>query len=105
MSHDEDDIKYECDFVVPKDFGEIGAILVENEHHQEMYLNNITLDGLQDGTLIVNCNSWIASKSDNPEKRVFFTDKVSTTELSNKYINTNNCVHNICQYTRIFNLR
>ncbi|XP_057482892.1 linoleate 13S-lipoxygenase 2-1, chloroplastic-like isoform X2 [Actinidia eriantha] len=75
VSRDKDDIKYECDFVVPKDFGEIGAILVENEHHKEMYLNNITLDGLQDGTLIVNCNSWVASKSDNPEKRVFFTDK------------------------------
>ncbi|GFZ20737.1 lipoxygenase 2 [Actinidia rufa] len=75
VSRDNDDIKYECDFVVPEDFGEIGAILVENEHHKEMYLNNITLDGLQDGTLIVNCNSWVASKSDNPEKRVFFTDK------------------------------
>ncbi|GFZ20736.1 lipoxygenase 2 [Actinidia rufa] len=75
VSHDEDDIKYECDFVVPKDFGEIGAILVENGHHKEMYLDNITLDGLQDDTLIVNCNSWVASKSDNPEKRVFFTNK------------------------------
>ncbi|PSR86859.1 Linoleate 13S-lipoxygenase [Actinidia chinensis var. chinensis] len=75
VSRDEDDIKYECDFVVPKDFGEIGAILVENEHHEEMYLNNITLDGLQDGTLIVNCNSWVASKSDDSEKRVFFTNK------------------------------
>ncbi|XP_057483769.1 linoleate 13S-lipoxygenase 2-1, chloroplastic-like [Actinidia eriantha] len=66
-----DEVKYECKFTVPKEFGEIGAILVENEHHKEMHFMDITLDN----GLTVNCHSWVAPKSENPNKRIFFTDK------------------------------
>ncbi|KAK3015479.1 hypothetical protein RJ639_005784 [Escallonia herrerae] len=72
---DENEVKYEFDFAVPDEFGEIGAVFVENEHHKEIYLKNITLDGFPNGTINVTCNSWVHPKSDNQEKRVFFTNK------------------------------
>lgn len=75
VSQDDDDVKYECDFVVGGDFGEIGAILVLNEHHTDMYFKTIALEGLINGTVTVNCNSWVAPKSAKQEKRVFFTNK------------------------------
>lgn len=68
-------VKYEADFVVPTEFGEVGAVLVENEHHKEMYLNDILLEGLPFGSVHFTCNSWVHAKFDNPEKRVFFTNK------------------------------
>ncbi|CAN6693417.1 unnamed protein product [Malus baccata var. baccata] len=71
----EGQIIYETDFKVPVDFGEIGAILVENEHRKEMFLKEIVVDGLPCGSVHHSCNSWIHSKYDNPAKRVFFTNK------------------------------
>ncbi|XP_071700923.1 linoleate 13S-lipoxygenase 2-1, chloroplastic-like [Rutidosis leptorrhynchoides] len=69
------DVKYEAEFDVPEDFGEIGAILIENEHHKEMYVEKIELQGFSNGTITINPNSWVQSKFDNPEKRIFFTNK------------------------------
>ena len=71
-----DTTNYEAKFVIPAEFGEVGAILVENEHHKEMYLKDIVLDGLPFGSLHFTCNSWVHSKFDNPEKRIFFTNRV-----------------------------
>ncbi|XP_021772005.1 linoleate 13S-lipoxygenase 2-1, chloroplastic-like [Chenopodium quinoa] len=68
-------VKYESDLVVPPEFGEVGAVLVENEHHTEMHLIDIVLDGLPFGSVQFNCNTWVHAKFDNPEKRVFFTNK------------------------------
>lgn len=73
------DVKYVAEFDVPDDFGQIGAILIENEHHKEMYLQTIRLEGFSNNTLEIitfNPNSWVHSKFDNPEKRIFFTNKV-----------------------------
>ncbi|KAK3042300.1 hypothetical protein RJ639_001895 [Escallonia herrerae] len=81
VNQDENEVKYEFDFAVPEEFGEIGAVLVENEHHKEMYFKNITLDGFPNGTINVTCNSWVHPKFDNPGKRVFFTNKVKETLL------------------------
>ncbi|XP_027354098.1 linoleate 13S-lipoxygenase 2-1, chloroplastic-like isoform X2 [Abrus precatorius] len=67
--------KYETVFEVPSDFGEIGAVLVENEHHKEMFLETILLDGFPEGPIHFDCASWVHSKFDNPTKRVFFTNK------------------------------
>ncbi|KAL2937414.1 Linoleate 13S-lipoxygenase 2-1 chloroplastic, partial [Bienertia sinuspersici] len=67
--------KYEADLVIPSDFGEVGAILVENELHKEMHLIDILLNGLPFGSLQFPCNSWVQPKSVDPEKRVFFTTK------------------------------
>ncbi|KAK8550640.1 hypothetical protein V6N13_119157 [Hibiscus sabdariffa] len=72
----DDDVIYEADFNVGQEFGEIGAVLVENEHHKEMFLTEILLQGFPDSVPItVSCNSWVHAKFDNPQKRVFFTSK------------------------------
>ncbi|KAJ7980725.1 Lipoxygenase [Quillaja saponaria] len=71
----EDEVKYETDFELPQDFGEVGAVLVENEHHKEMYLKDIVLNGFPSGPVNLTCKSWVHSKHDNPVKRVFFTNK------------------------------
>ncbi|XP_060196668.1 linoleate 13S-lipoxygenase 2-1, chloroplastic-like [Lycium barbarum] len=69
------DTHYEADFVIPEDFGEVGAVLVENEHHKEMYVKNIVIDGFPHGKVNVTCNSWVHSKFDSPTYRIFFTNK------------------------------
>ncbi|KAA3490580.1 linoleate 13S-lipoxygenase 2-1, chloroplastic-like [Gossypium australe] len=69
-----DDVTYEAEFKVGQDFGEIGAVVVENEHHKEMFLVEIVLDGLTD-PITISCNSWVHSKFDNPQKRIFFPPK------------------------------
>ncbi|KAF3450000.1 hypothetical protein FNV43_RR06079 [Rhamnella rubrinervis] len=42
VSQHEDEVKYESKFEIPAGFGEVGAVLVENEHHKEMHLKNIS---------------------------------------------------------------
>jgi lipoxygenase len=72
----EDDKQYEAEFELSRDFGKVGAILIENEQHKELFLKTIVLHGFPDGPLNLTCNSWIQPKQDSPAKRVFFTDKV-----------------------------
>lgn len=62
---------YKCDFDVPEDFGEIGAVLVENNYSKKMFFKNIVLNN----NVTFTCESWVASKYDNPDKRIFFSDK------------------------------
>ncbi|KAL9255426.1 Linoleate 13S-lipoxygenase 2-1, chloroplastic-like protein [Drosera capensis] len=71
----DEEVKYEARFSVPPDFGEIGAILAENERRTELFLRDIVLTGLPYGKVIVTCDSWVHSKFDNPQKRIFFTNK------------------------------
>ncbi|XP_058755726.1 linoleate 13S-lipoxygenase 2-1, chloroplastic-like isoform X1 [Vicia villosa] len=71
----EGDEKYEAEFKLSKDFGKVGAILVENEQHKEVFLKSIVLHGFSDGPINFTCNSWIQPKHDSPAKRAFFTDK------------------------------
>ncbi|KAJ0807651.1 putative linoleate 13S-lipoxygenase [Helianthus annuus] len=63
---------YKFEIEVSEEFGDIGAILVENMRHKEAYIKDIVLDG---GNVIFPCESWIHSKHNNPDKRIFFTDK------------------------------
>ena len=73
-------IKYETRIEIPVDFGEVGAILVENGARKAVYIEDIVLDGLPNGPLNVICASWVHSKYDNPMiKRVFFPSKVCFT--------------------------
>ncbi|XP_048140590.1 linoleate 13S-lipoxygenase 2-1, chloroplastic-like isoform X3 [Rhodamnia argentea] len=74
-SQSTEEATYEHEFEVGEEFGEVGAILVENEHHKEMYLKDIVLEGFVGGPVNITCNSWVHSKFDNPQKRVFFTNK------------------------------
>ncbi|XP_061361394.1 linoleate 13S-lipoxygenase 2-1, chloroplastic-like [Gastrolobium bilobum] len=70
-----EEVKYEAEIEVPDSFGEIGAIFVENEHHKEMFIRNVVLEGFLTGPVTFSCNSWVHSKFDNPVKRVFFSNK------------------------------
>ncbi|KAJ9555349.1 hypothetical protein OSB04_009963 [Centaurea solstitialis] len=60
---------------VPMDFGEVGALLVENELHRERYIKKIVLDLDYGDFMIFNCESWVHSKHDDPSQRIFFSDK------------------------------
>ncbi|ONI20265.1 hypothetical protein PRUPE_2G005300 [Prunus persica] len=74
-SHNDDDVIYESNFTIPAGFGEVGAIEVENEHHKEIFIKTIDLQGFPNGSVNVPCNSWVHAKFDNPQKRIFFTNK------------------------------
>ncbi|KAK6802420.1 hypothetical protein RDI58_000200 [Solanum bulbocastanum] len=67
--------EYEVEFVIPEDFGDVGAVLIENQHRKQMYVKNIVIDGFVHGKVEITCNSWVHSKYDNPDKRIFFTNK------------------------------
>ncbi|KAL6563974.1 hypothetical protein OROHE_005214 [Orobanche hederae] len=69
---DNDETRYEATFEIPEEFGEIGAVTIQNEHRNEMFVKNIVFEGL---SIDISCNSWIHTESDNVEKRVFFTNK------------------------------
>ncbi|KAK1426305.1 hypothetical protein QVD17_14976 [Tagetes erecta] len=71
------EITYLAEFEVPMNFGSIGAILIENEHHKEVFVDSVVIEGSPDDPITASCKSWIHSKFDNPEKRIFFVDKVS----------------------------
>ncbi|KAL8255567.1 hypothetical protein R6Q59_030634 [Mikania micrantha] len=62
---------YKCTFNVPVDFGEIGAVLVQNEYSNKMFFKTIALDN----NVTFTCESWVQSKNNVPDKRIFFTDK------------------------------
>ncbi|CAN6277851.1 unnamed protein product [Urochloa humidicola] len=68
---------FEAEFKVPSSFGPVGAVLVENEHHKECFIKEIKLviGGDESSAVTFDCNSWVHSKFDNPEKRIFFTVK------------------------------
>ncbi|GFP94416.1 linoleate 13s-lipoxygenase 2-1 chloroplastic [Phtheirospermum japonicum] len=77
VGKDGNDIYYETNFDIPYDFGEIGAVIVEHEHRNEMYVKDIAFDGLKGGSINVTCDSWIHTKDDKQVKRVFFSNKVA----------------------------
>ncbi|CAL4889422.1 unnamed protein product [Urochloa decumbens] len=68
---------FEAEFKVPSSFGPVGAVLVENEHHKECFIKEIRLviGGDESSAVTFDCNSWVHSKFDNPNKRIFFTVK------------------------------
>lgn len=71
-----EEVRYESKFSIPADFGEVGAVRVENEHHKKMFIYSIGLNGFTNASVNIPCNSWAHSKLDNPHKRIFFTTKV-----------------------------
>ncbi|KAF5194563.1 Lipoxygenase 2 protein [Thalictrum thalictroides] len=79
VSKDGEELKLEGSFDVPESFGDIGAVLVQNEYHKEMYLKDIvlTVAGSSNAPPItITCNSWINSKyDDSSQMRIFFTNK------------------------------
>ncbi|XP_020205956.1 linoleate 13S-lipoxygenase 2-1, chloroplastic [Cajanus cajan] len=73
----DDEVQYEATFELPVAFGNVGAVLVQNEDHNEVFLKSIVLDGFPNGPVHFTCNSWIQPKSDDIHiKRIFFTNKL-----------------------------
>ncbi|KAK9170114.1 hypothetical protein Syun_002254 [Stephania yunnanensis] len=75
-------VEFECSFSVPRTFGKVGAVTVQNEHEDETLLvSTIALDGLPSPTtttttfLTFNCNSHISPLIQNRDLRIFFSDK------------------------------
>ncbi|XP_010512789.1 PREDICTED: lipoxygenase 2, chloroplastic-like [Camelina sativa] len=68
------DEKYECVFEMPEDFGDVGAIKVQNQHHREMFIKEMVIE-LPGGSVTFTCESWVAPKSVDPAKRIFFSNK------------------------------
>ena len=68
---------YEASLEISLNFGEIGAVIVENHNEKEMYIKEVNLNGLASGPLTVSCKSWVQPQTLVPtQKRVFFTNKV-----------------------------
>ncbi|XP_042403820.1 probable lipoxygenase 8, chloroplastic [Zingiber officinale] len=70
-------ITYEATFEVGEDFGTIGGVFVTNDQSKELFVKDIKLVTSNPNATLptFTCNSWVASKSDNPEKRLFFINK------------------------------
>ncbi|KAJ9555702.1 hypothetical protein OSB04_010316 [Centaurea solstitialis] len=68
--------KYECNFKIPKGFGNIGGILMQNVHHKDTYIKNIVL---HDAThkVKLTCESWIHTIHENTNERIFFSNEQS----------------------------
>ncbi|EEC72668.1 hypothetical protein OsI_06220 [Oryza sativa Indica Group] len=60
---------YEAEFAVPATFGPVGAVLVENEHHREMFVKEIRLvTGADDSSAVTfDCNSWSYLPAQTPK--------------------------------------
>ncbi|CAH8386501.1 unnamed protein product [Eruca vesicaria subsp. sativa] len=68
------DDQYKCEFDMPEDFGEVGAIRILNQNLKEIFLKDIKLE-LPDSSVTFTCNSWVAPMSVDPTKRIFFSNK------------------------------
>ncbi|XP_028763111.1 linoleate 13S-lipoxygenase 2-1, chloroplastic-like [Neltuma alba] len=66
--------EYEAWFEIPGDFGEVGAVAVENEHHNEMLLKKIVIHE-EHGSVNFTCNSWVQPKHEGSLMRTFFSNK------------------------------
>ncbi|VFQ61721.1 unnamed protein product [Cuscuta campestris] len=68
-------VSYSAEFEVDSNFGLPGAITILNKHHQEFFLDSITVEGFSRGPVHFPCSSWIQSRKDLPKKRVFFSNQ------------------------------
>lgn len=71
-------VNYIAEFVVDSNFGVPGAITVTNKHQQEFFLESITIEGFACGAVHFPCNSWVQSKKNHPDSRIFFSNQVSS---------------------------
>ncbi|XP_060967000.1 lipoxygenase 2, chloroplastic [Cannabis sativa] len=73
-------MNYEAKVDIPKDFGDVGAVIIENDFEREIYMKTISLHYHSSDDKFVNfsCESWVQSKRDVPrdqQLRLFFSDK------------------------------
>lgn len=65
-------VEYAANLRVPHDFGTPGAILITNFNGKEFHLMEIVVHGFKGGPMFFPANTWIHSRSDNPESRIIF---------------------------------
>jgi hypothetical protein len=68
-------LEYTMNFVVAKDFGVPGAIIVRNEHPNEFLLVSFCLTLPDDSAAYYVTNSWVYN-TNATEGRIFFRNKV-----------------------------
>lgn len=73
--------EFAADFKLPPGFGIPGAILVTNPQKTELYLLGIIVNGLQSGILNFPCNSYVHTRTHNPDPRIVFVNKVRNPDL------------------------
>ncbi|KAL3676644.1 hypothetical protein R1sor_026592 [Riccia sorocarpa] len=66
---------YSVTFYVPKDFGEVGAFVIRNNHPYEFYLHDVTLVSDTGHSCEFPCYSWVYNYTIYGKDRVFFTNK------------------------------
>ncbi|QCD79114.1 lipoxygenase [Vigna unguiculata] len=72
----DDEVEYEVTIELPASFGNVGAVLVQNQDHNELFLKTIALHGLPSGPVHFACDSWIQPNTQSSQKRVFFANKL-----------------------------
>ncbi|BFI36755.1 hypothetical protein MARPO_0106s0031 [Marchantia polymorpha] len=73
-----DEFTYSVNFKVPKDFGQPGAILVQNKHVNEFYMKTLTIKYPEPENKEIDflCNSWVyPEKKYDGKDRIFFSNK------------------------------
>ena len=67
------DVTFEWD----ESMGFPGAFIIQNYHHNQLYLRTVTLEDVPGhGRVHFVCNSWVYPSHRYKNKRVFFTNKV-----------------------------
>lgn len=73
-------VEYGADLVVPRDFGQPGAVVVTNFHDKEFFLMEIVVQGFS-APVFFRADTWIHSRKDNPESRIIFKNQVAINKL------------------------
>ncbi|CAI9093248.1 OLC1v1028707C1 [Oldenlandia corymbosa var. corymbosa] len=68
-------VEYGANFMVPRDFGCPGAILVTNFLDNEFYLAEIVVHNYGEWPLFFPAHTWIHPRKANPESRIIFNSK------------------------------
>lgn len=65
---------HRIEFEIDSNFGFPGAIIVTNKYEKEIFLEGFSIEGVVD----IACNSWVQPEKVHLEKRIFFSNKVTT---------------------------
>lgn len=82
VSSENDCCMFEATFKkVPASFGPVGAVRIDNDHEQEMFITDVKVirDGDESSAVCFHCESWVIDNEKNvaDDSRVFFPLKVS----------------------------
>jgi lipoxygenase len=79
-----DKVQYTAEFNLEKGFGLPGAIIINNTHQSEFFLESISLFGHSSGAVHFPTHSWVHAERNNPVPRTFFSNKEYLPSLTPK---------------------